>query len=89
MTKRHKPPLTKTQLQEIQQRRKDDPDVLALLWEIHRLRSIVLRADQLQRSIDGLGGGADMVLKVLRAELKNEPCVKEFPRLDLKNPDRG
>jgi hypothetical protein len=79
---RHKPPLTKSQLQEIQERRKGDEDVRALLWEIHRLRSIVLRADQLQRSLDSVGGGPGIVLQALRDELKGEPCVKEFPKLD-------
>lgn len=83
MTNRHKPPLTKAELQDIQQRRKGDQDVYRLLWEIHRLRSIVLRADQLQRSVDSLGGGAGMILKLLRDELKGEPCVLEFPRLEI------
>lgn len=79
---RHKPPLTKADLQDIQRRRMGDEDVYRLLWEIHRLRSIVLRADQLQRSIGDLGGGPGIVLKALRDELKDEPCVKEFPWLD-------
>jgi hypothetical protein len=46
------------------------------------LRALVLQADQLQRSLGDLGG-AGMVLKALRAELKDEPSVKESPRLDM------
>lgn len=75
-----KPPLTKADLQAIQERA--SPDVLTLLWEIKRLRGIVLRADQLQRLMGDVGGSVGMVLNGLRAELEGEPCVAEFPRLD-------
>jgi hypothetical protein len=37
-----KPPLTREQLVEIQERNKDNPDVFALLWEIKRLRASAL-----------------------------------------------
>jgi hypothetical protein len=77
-----KPPLTREHLIEIQERNKENPDVFALLWEIKRLRAIVLQVDQLQRSIE-VGGGPGMVLQALRATLKEEPCVKESPKLDL------
>jgi hypothetical protein len=77
-----KPPLTRDQLVEIQERNKDSADVFMLLWEIKRLRAVVLQADQLQRSIE-VGGGPGMVLQALRNTLKDEPCVKEFPKLDL------
>lgn len=61
------PPLTRAQLQEIQARNPDNADVRALLWEIKRLRAIVVRADQLQRSISGdLAGGAGIILTALR-----------------------
>lgn len=52
-----------------------DHDFFRLLWEIHRRRSIVLRADQLQRTTNDLGGGAGMILRTLRAELRDEPCI--------------
>jgi hypothetical protein len=78
-----KPPLTELDLQAIQERNRDSPDVITLLWEIKRLRAIVLRADQLQRSIDGLGGGAGMILNALRDELKGEPVINELPKLDF------
>jgi hypothetical protein len=48
-----------------------------------RLRAVVLQADQLQRSLSGVGGGAGAVLELLRGQLKDEPCVKESPRLDM------
>jgi hypothetical protein len=83
MSSRFKPPLTREHLVEIQERNKDNPDVFALLWEIKRLRTVVLQADQLQRSIE-VGGGPGMVLQALRETLQDEPCVKEFPKLDMR-----
>jgi hypothetical protein len=38
--------------------------------------------DQLQRSVDDLGGGAGIILNALGEEIKNEPCIAESPRLD-------
>jgi hypothetical protein len=84
MPSRFKRPLTRDQLVQIQERNKDSADVFALLWEIARLRAIVLRADQLQRSLSGVGGGAGTMLELLRSQLKDEPCVKESPRLDMR-----
>jgi ADP-dependent phosphofructokinase/glucokinase len=63
--------------------RNKSPKVRELLWEIHRLRAIVLRADQLQRSLGQMGGGVGIVLGALREELKGEPCIAEVPRLDI------
>lgn len=91
---RFKPPLTIEQLSEIQSRRRTDPDVMALLWEIHRLHSTVSRADQLMRTIDESGGVAHrMVADLMREDLKEEPCLlssrqmrKEFGFDKLKNP---
>jgi hypothetical protein len=78
---RFKQPLTKAQLQEIQDRNPDSSDVRALLWEVARLRSIVLYADQLQRMLTTLPGQQGAILDALREKLKDEPCVHEFPRL--------
>ena len=75
-----KPPLTKDDLHAIKLRR-DGADVPALLWEIARLRAIVLRADQLQKALGDAGGGVGMLVTALRAELDGEPCVAEFPRM--------
>lgn len=78
---RFKPPLTKSDLQDIQDRRQDDADVRALLWEVARLRALVLYADQLQRELPTMSGPQGAILDALRQMLKEEPCVKEFPRL--------
>lgn len=56
-------------------------DLYAALWEIKRLRAIVLRADQLQASLGTLGGGSGMILDALRQALASEPCVLEQARL--------
>ena len=75
-----RPKLTRADLQAIRER-SDSPDVRTLLWEIKRLRGLVLRADQLTRVLGNIGGAQGMVLDGLRAELEGEPCVAEFPRL--------
>jgi len=77
---RFKKPLTKADLQEIQARN-HDPDVQALLWEVARLRSMVLLTDQLQRMLSTLPGQQGDLLEMIRGKLADEPCVKEFPRL--------
>ena len=77
---RFKKPLTKADLQEIQARN-HDPDVQALLWEVSRLRSMVLLTDQLQRMLSTLPGQQGDLLEMIRGKLADEPCVKEFPRL--------
>ena len=76
-----KPPLTKETLIEIQERNPGSPDVRALLWEVKRLRALALYADQLQRMLGTLPGPQGAILDTLREKLKDEPCVKEFPRL--------
>lgn len=76
-----KPALTRAQLKEIQDRNLTSADVRALLWEIARLRALVSRADQLQRSLGTLAGGPAIVLSALRNELKGEPCIEEIQRI--------
>jgi hypothetical protein len=75
-----RPPLTKAELREIGIR-KNPEDVICLLWEIKRLRAIVLRIDQLQRCLT-VGGGPGVLLDGIRNELAVEPCVAEQVRLD-------
>jgi hypothetical protein len=74
---RFPPALTKEQLEEMKQRRKGDDDVKALLWEVARLRTHVLRFDQLLRSMYGLTVHESM-LKSLASEIKDEPCITEL-----------
>lgn len=78
---RFKPPLSRAKLTEIKNRNLGSEDARALLWEIARLRAVVLYADQLQRMVSSLPGQQGDVLQALRGMLKDEPCVKEFPRL--------
>jgi hypothetical protein len=93
---RFKPPMTRDALKALQARNprvKGDPvsdDLYAALWEIQRLRAVVLRADQLQRTLGEPGGGVGMILGALRADLEHEPCVLEQAFLpDLGGRPRG
>ena len=70
------PALTAAELREIGLRR-DPADIIRLLWEIKRLRSIVLRAHQYEQSAHGGTGGSLLVLNALRRELEGEPVVAE------------
>ena len=76
-----KPPLTKETLIEIQDRNRESADVRILLWEVKRLRALALYVDQLQRMLGTLPGPQGAVLDSIRDQLKDEPCVHEFPRL--------
>lgn len=78
---RFKLPLTRDDLRAIQDRNPDSPDTRALLWEIKRLRGLVLYMDQLQRMVGTLPGQQGDLLESIRKMLVDEPCVKEFPRL--------
>ena len=70
-------PLSKSQLKEIQARRKGDPDIKALLWEIRLLHSHILRAHQLSLSLTGVTGGAGIILNAMREELAEHPVIQE------------
>ena len=82
---RFKDPLTREALVAIQARHPRVPgnqhsdDLYAALWEIQRLRALVLRADQLQRAFGDsvVGGGLTLVLEAFRADLAREPCLLE------------
>ena len=76
-----KEPIPTDHLREIQDRNLDSADVRALLWEIKRLPATLLYADQLQRMLTTLPGPQGAILDTIRGKLKDEPCVKEFPRL--------
>lgn len=75
------PALTAPELREIGLRR-DPADIIRLLWEIKRLRSIALRAHQYEQSAYGGTGGSLLVLNALRRELEGEPVVAEQAPLD-------
>lgn len=52
-----------------------------LLWEVHRLRAVVLRANDLVRAIDyndtKLDPASGLALKSLHEALEGEPVVQE------------
>jgi hypothetical protein len=65
-------------LHPIGKRNHDNVDVLALLWESHRLRVIALPADQLVRSLSGPSVGAlGSIADALHGHLDSEPAVME------------
>ena len=77
------PRLTVDQLREIQTRRRADLDVTALLWEVHRLRAMVLSADRFMRSISAgviHGTYAELSAKDLRSRLLREPLSSKKQR---------
>lgn len=78
---RFKPPLSRADLVAIQERNPESADVRALLWEVKRFRALALYVDQLQRIVGTLPGPQGDVLQAIRAQIEEDPCVKEFPRL--------
>jgi hypothetical protein len=77
-----KPPLTTEELRDIGQR-KDAADIGRLLWEIKRLRSIALSANQVLRDAPMLSGPVGIVQKCLKDELAVEPVVMEMEKLRI------
>jgi hypothetical protein len=79
--RRTPPPLTSGELQELNRTMKS-PTGRRLLWEIYRLRAIVLRADQLEAMVrDDRRVTSDsslrLVMDILRQNLDCEPVVRE------------
>jgi len=77
--KRTRPALTREDLKVIQARSADSPDVRALLWEVARLRSLVLRTNDYFRQ--GSSSTALVLAEILQAELEVEPVINEQPKL--------
>ena len=75
-------PLTTVELVEIRLRN-DSPDMRAVLREIMRLRAIVSKADQLERSLGSTDDEVEMIRDVLRAELDEEPSIAELAWNDI------
>jgi len=67
-------PLSIEQLKEIQGRN-DSPDVLALLWEVRRLRQIAETADELDRSLGPYVGMPGLIRASLRVQLDGSHCI--------------
>ena len=76
---RHSPPLTAAELAEIYDRH-PLPVVVRLLWEIHRLRSTILRANQIRLTIGTRVGRANTpagMWERFEQELDAEPCLTD------------
>jgi hypothetical protein len=54
------------------------PDILTLLFEIKRMRSLLLRADQLKGGFKAPTMALDSVLDEFLENLEKEPCVREW-----------
>jgi len=73
-------PLTAAELAEIYDREPTEA-VLRLLREIHRLRAMILRADQVRKMIDESGRPhlAGSLWECFERELDAEPCLTDPP----------
>ena len=69
-------PIPLDRLTQITRARRGDPEVMALLWEIKRMQSLLLRSDQLFRSATPWSGAMDDLWKELQGYLDNEPVVQ-------------
>ncbi|MFF7398909.1 hypothetical protein ACFZAI_20825 [Achromobacter sp. NPDC008082] len=72
-----KAPLTHADLRAIRERQPWNPDVIALLWEIKRMRSEFLRWHQVANDIKRPAGLMGDIYDELRERLAVEPCVLE------------
>lgn len=68
-------PLSSEQLADIRERRKDDPEVIALLWEIWRYRIIAVKAHALVHSITGVDETRTLMIEDLKGMLESDPAV--------------
>ncbi|MGE6916764.1 hypothetical protein [Achromobacter kerstersii] len=72
-----KAPLTHADLRAIRERQPWNPDVIALLWEVKRMRSEFLRWHQVSNDIKRPTGLMGDIYDELRERLAVEPCVLE------------
>lgn len=76
----HRPPLTAERLAQIWDEH-PEPVVLELLWEIHRLRATISRANQIRAFLSPSGSGVipGSVWQCFMRELDAEPCLTDQP----------
>jgi len=72
-----KDPLTHDDLRTIRERQPWNSDVISLLWEVKRLRSVVLRAYQLSGDFKRPAGITGSLYDEFMQALREEPCVIE------------
>ncbi|MGB3819318.1 hypothetical protein [Achromobacter pulmonis] len=70
-------PLSAEQLRAIRERQPWNPDVIALLWEVKRLRSVLLRLHQVSGDLKRPASLMGEIYDDLMAGLADEPCVIE------------
>ncbi|WP_025135943.1 hypothetical protein [Achromobacter sp. DH1f] len=76
-----KAPLTHSELRAIRERQPWNADVLALLWEVKRLRSVLLRMHQVSCDLKRPAGLMGDIYDELLAGLAVEPCVVEMDQM--------
>jgi hypothetical protein len=76
----HRPPLTAARLAQVYDEL-PHPLVLELLWEIHRLRATISRANQVRHFLGSGGYGTvpSSVWECFERELDAEPCLTDPP----------
>lgn len=72
-----RPPLTFAQLRAMRERQPNNADVIALLWEIKRLRSVLLRLHQVSGDLKRPPSLMGQIYDDLMEGLAAEPCVIE------------
>jgi len=72
-----KAPLTLDDLRTIRERQPWNSDVISLLWEVKRLRSVLLRAYQLSGDFKRPTGVTGELYDDFMKSLRDEPCVQE------------
>lgn len=70
-------PLSHEDLRNIRERQPWNSDVIALLWEVKRLRSVLLRAYQLSGDFKRPAGISGELYDEFMKGLREEPCVLE------------
>ncbi len=70
-------PLPADELRAIRERQPWNPDLIALLWEVKRLRSVVLRLHQVSGDLKRPASLMGEIYDDLMAGLAVEPCVLE------------
>lgn len=78
-----KDPLTFADLRAIRERQPWNADVLALLWEVKRLRAAMLRLHQVSSDLKRPAGLTGDIYDDLLADLAKEPCVLERDQMTI------
>lgn len=71
-----KKPLTTDELRELWLRNQT-ADMRTVLWEVKRLRSLVIRANQMQQVVVPTSQAGGWILESFREALDGEPCIEE------------